>query len=697
LFSAFVDGRVLSTPTDGTRLIKSRAIVMLRTSSGIVSLLACAALVLLCSFWQQAWPEQVLTESRHFGRRAAEAHEQIGKTQIVKLGSSKGEPKPHDESEHQGEAEGEGEGKGESEGESGWSAANLIAIMLMIFLFMIVFFVYLVFFNDPDIRKAMYTMLSTTMSIFIAVVINTAAFGFFLEQVIAGKGWNHWGPIWFPRGLATFTVIGVYGEFVVSVMLFFCCEFAMNLLCVLAGSNEDARCAVRVIGGHLMAFAGIITFGTMQIKAEQFGPMGRHHYVVVGLCILIISAFRFIFGCVFDSWFDKYGEGARSLLSDPTYQPTTEDKEKRTELSKAIKAEINEGENDAVSLIIGFLFTQTAVWKVTGHLMPLHVPRGSRQALHSQSEITCMLWMFVGALGVLSVASFAEYTISKNADLQSVVSSEDSGSWKATVFNCALLCSLMATSWIALVTSTWQVHEWFSGTPLGSHEMAEVATAFLLTIASVGFILILDRWADKMKPKADPGKSRTPRGADDESVGDAQTVAIAAGRLWSQADEAKEKLIEAQIKAIETMVRKWIEAFGLLVGLSWEKACHGAVDTMIESTPILAEHMVISKLLLAVVLAAYILPAWLIHIMPMANKSVQDHQTAIHLSQIHRLHREGKLKEYLDDPKHEGHKKEFLDIISELKDQLNGKKARSRRPSHNVSVPELVCSAMSAS
>lgn len=359
-----------------------------------------------------------------------------------------------------------------------------------------------------------------------------------------------------------------------------------------------------------MAFAGIITFGTLQVKAEESGKMSKHHYVVLGAAIGSLAFFRFIVSAfrhhlMFNSSTRASGPGSEGLVQFKRV-PLGEEVQDDETLQDEIREAINEAENDACSLIVGFLICQLAVWKCTGHLMPLHPPEGHHEG-HSVAQIGQMALCFGIALVLLGIFANIERAFKnriKNVPKSSV--------WKIPLANFAdstTLTCLMTACWLALIASTWQVSCWLHPTPVNSHEMAEVATAFVLTVLSVICILLLDRAADQLKDKS-------------SSVG---------SKEWDE--------------MIAKVLRKLIEAFGVLVGLCWEKACHGAMDTMIESTPALDEHKVISKLGAAVLLASYILPAWFWHILPMANKDITDHRTAINVALLHRLHREKRTHE----------------------------------------------------
>jgi len=438
-----------------------------------------------------------------------------------------------------------------------------------------------------------------------------------LNQVIAGKGWNQIGPFSFPRGLDI--KLTSRSEFVVSCVLFLLYEVALSGFVWLFRENKNALCAVRVIGGHLTAFAGIITFGTLQVKAEENGFTSHHHGWVVVMSIAIASLFRSVVSIarqgVFKDRHLKTSSGASSNVGER--QPRTEtDRDVAVERAQESRQEahdrfdpkeltkvISEAENDAFSLIFGFLFTQVIVFQTTGHLMPLE---SSQHFLASQHHVYIMYAFFAGSLGFLWVAYFVVKCF-----LKEFLTSDDKSDLKSAIKDCVPLTFLFTASWTALVAVTWQVDIWLQHTPLSSYEMSEVCAAFFLTVSAVLCIVGLDKISDHFLTKA------------------------------TELDEDPDK----KLKLFSKLVRKVIEALAVLVGLSWEKACHGALDTVIESIPVLESHKVYSSLGAALMLSAYILPAWYYHILPMAEKNVEHHETSINVALFHRVSSEGSTKE----------------------------------------------------
>merc|ERR1719174_2844955 len=99
----------------------------------------------------------------------------------------------------------------------------------------------------------------------------------------------------------------------------------------------------------------------------------------------------------------------------------------RQKLTEGIKEAIEDGENDAVSLISGFLIAQLAVWKTTGHLMPLHAADHAHEQRHSPEEIAVMFWFFCGTLLAVAVLQFVEYEIKKHKAFQDKFESDADG------------------------------------------------------------------------------------------------------------------------------------------------------------------------------------------------------------------------------------------------------------------------------
>merc|ERR1719233_1778550 len=76
---------------------------------------------------------------------------------------------------------------------------------------------------------------------------------------------------------------------------------------------------------------------------------------------------------------------------------------------------------------------------------------------------------------------------------------------------------------------------------------------------------------------------------------------------------------------MERAIRTVIGALALAVGLSWEKAFHAALTTVIETTPAMKKHFVLSEGALAAANCLLIMPAWLMFVVPKAKRTPHDH------------------------------------------------------------------------
>merc|ERR1712151_725072 len=145
-----------------------------------------------------------------------------------------------------------------------------------------------------------------------------------------------------------------------------------------------------------------------------------------------------------------------------------------------------------------------------------------------------------------------------------------------------------------------------------SEEFDEIISAAILTASAILGIILLDRCADKVEQT-----SKDP-------------VELASFPLQGIMLGAEARKL--QVSNLEKAIRSIINSFALAVGLSWEKAFHAALETVIKSNPIMDKHYVISQVLLAFGNCVLIMPVWLSFIVPMAKKTWQDHQKLMDLS-----------------------------------------------------------------
>lgn len=178
--------------------------------------------------------------------------------------------------------------------------------------------------------------------------------------------------------------------------------------------------------------------------------------------------------------------------------------------------------------------------------------------------------------------------------------------------NCLNIVVAMSMSWLSLVFFNCLTMRMFPGI---SEEFDEIISAAALTVSAIGGIIALDLCADKVDEAAKEEAEKMSYIAQQNMM---------AGVAGKQALEVSTNL--------EKAIRTLISSFALAVGLSWEKAFHAALHTVIASNETMSQHYVISQALLALGNFILIAPVWLSFIVPMAKKTVQDHQTMMELS-----------------------------------------------------------------
>eukprot|EP00438_Fugacium_kawagutii_P013996 Skav200409 [mRNA] locus=scaffold236:232741:242871:+ [translate_table: standard] len=182
----------------------------------------------------------------------------------------------------------EEEAEEECLGETNWlrrSREQVFSLDFIRFLIIFVGILYLVNCTDEDIREAIWGMINTTVSIFCAATFDNAVFRFLHFQVVLSPP---------PRGLGLKhdtpqikSAVGACFAIAVSV--------ALHLLLFYVPKDDKQKLfSIRTIGGHVYAFASILTFGFLQETAffreniwMTLEPMGGIHrgITVVGKCV----------------------------------------------------------------------------------------------------------------------------------------------------------------------------------------------------------------------------------------------------------------------------------------------------------------------------------------------------------------------------------------------------------------------------
>lgn len=438
-----------------------------------------------------------------------------------------------------------------------------VAVLIALFLFVNVGLLYLVNYKDENVRSSIFKMISSTMSIFLAVTLNAALFSILLEQII---------PAPFPRGLGIGNMCA-FTEFMVGMCIFVGAFVFLNYTGHYFRDPQDISrfYAPRIIGAHITAFAGITCFGTAQMAAGTSESIFKHHhYLVVMVAFVCLIVLREISGCV-----REYASGGVMEIEAATNAPKEDDE---------WRAQVIEAEDDATSLILSFLISQVAIWRVTGELIPLH---GGTEKMRSKAEIVGMFVCSIIAICCLGLAVF----VRKHTSWMQKHMSNPTRGYNRCMENIQMI-SAMSMSWFLLIAGFWGVQRLLHGSLLDNAEMSKVANATILTMLAIVNVIFIDLLADKAEE--DRGNN--------EKAG-----------------------------SLERILRALIDAYGLLVGLVWEKATDAAMEVIVEGNTELSNHRVISKVVSAIIMMVFLWTAWVKYIVPKAQKSWKGHQVDIEL------------------------------------------------------------------
>jgi len=499
----------------------------------------------------------------------------------------------HEGGEHEGGEHGGGEHGGGEHGEEEVTPVRLtVALLLFGFLVFDIALLYLVNYNDANVRSYIYKMISTTISIFCAVLLNQAIFSFAFDQILSSP---------FPRGL-NMKVTDVH-RLVVGLLVFFASFTSVNVFSFKAKGNKNHLYAIQVIGGHITAFAGITTFGNLQ---QIFDQNVTYSTLVVVIASLVLLLCRFVSNTCRESMREKEEKGTEK----PSPERTSEEGEWRECVCEA--------EDDATSLILSFLTAQAVTFWSTGKLQRLH---GGADENHDSGDVKWMFLIFCIFL-VLLVASTYGRAIIQPHDIKT----QDPTSWYMRTVTGLQNFQAMSMSWCLL-----RIGNWMMSTYVQEHDMVRVANAFVMSAISVVAVIILDKFADKFEEDSNSNdncrrmatKAKTKHLSDFLDINELTRLV--------QVDLAKQAQSTTNL---ERALRTVISGFGLLVGICWERAFDVADETIIQGSEFTRTHMVISRILTAALNALIVIPAWKRFIVPLAQKPFHEHQDMMNLERV---------------------------------------------------------------
>jgi len=496
----------------------------------------------------------------------------------------------HGEGGHEDE---EGHGEGGHEGVSGHeehhaSSVTLMTVSYLLIGFLVSNFVLLWLVNWPDahIRSFAWKMISGTVSIYLAVLLNGTMCAFVIYWVTGSVS-----------SAEEFTFV----EFGIHMTLFLTFFVTGNFMCYYFREAEDPLFATAVIGGHITAFAGILVVESLlKLKLES-----SHCSLIAGVVLAFLAVLRLIVGTV------------RIKISDAG-NPDEQDEEWLEKICEA--------EDDACSIISSYAIMQAIMkllFSVKSHEHSLEDIRTI-----SLAELACIL-------ALVGVTYWRKLVEGKHQGKQFALTIQ------SRAVNSVQITVAMTMSWLALHLFFWMTAYWLPGV---EHEFMEIISAAVLTVVSIVGILVLDKVADKTSTEAvkqdESEESKDSKGpmveARDRSTSDAMgdvggqvmkdqwthslvisfsSTSDAMGDVGSQV--MKEAL---DLDNLEKALRVLIDALSLAVGLSWEHAFHASLHTIVVSNVVMQKHQIWANFTMAAASFLLMLPVWLKIIAKMANR-----------------------------------------------------------------------------
>jgi len=522
--------------------------------------------------------------------------------------------------------------------------------------------------QDPHVRSYIYKMISATVSIFLGVLLNQTIFIVFMRQLL---------PAPWPGGLGL--AVGPRTQLVFGLFLFTVAFACVNVFGYLSRGYKQQLHAVVVLGGHIIAFAGITMFGNLQVVLYP-----RYNWIscVVPIALLTLLAYsttsKLIRTQIFGRFdFDHTGNGNNSIFSPSNpgargYEqvPVNENAAVQAQGSTSRFASMRnywqepkdpeedewregvcEAEDEAAVLIMSFLSSQALILWLTNELMPLQGIVRERPNMKVIKilvlSLVFMMLLFVTSVWRSRIPTSTEFgNINDPTSLYMRAVRGVQNFW-----GCCM-------SWCLLRAGEWVLHG-----AMSDHSILKMVNAILMTGIAIVSILGLDALADWMRPEQDRKASYKPRLAhglgirpgsslfgtptnpnpqlrrqaqSDWSLEADKPLKDRVGELqWSLKDKLDE-LHETTLNLsnLERAVRTLINGMGLLVGMCWEKAFDSSNETIIHGAEVMRGHVIRGEVLMALGTMLLVLPAWVWFIAPSASKHWREHMQIMEIENI---------------------------------------------------------------
>lgn len=433
--------------------------------------------------------------------------------------------------------------------DSGAKAANFgVSVMLLGSIGFMMGLFYLTNQKDKDMRLYSWQVISSTISIFCAVLLFQGVNGVVEEVLLEGASSR---MVLFVNFAHFFVWLGI-----LQIVLAYVCQAIGKKDPSKHINLEDVELNLKcwaVLLGHITGFAAINAFGILQ-----------HQVPRTWITTLLIAPFAWLvigsLGRVTDTIRERVALGDDGI---------------KDELETKWDDETEETEDDVIGLAVSFIAAQSVRFMVGGRLPnPEGEESEATRAGHSFYQIGLLIGIGICCMvfDILRERLFSQKVEYKEGEKGGAENSENEvlRRLRAQMRNVVAMCF----AWSIYFSADWLIAGHFYVTE--QLMMQQVVLALFVTTFTFGMIFLLDKIADS-----------------------------------DQTDEDTDQKIRACVQGL-----------GILIGFSWEKSFDFAVIEVATNIHVMPQAQ--TKLILAIVLSAVVVPAWRIHILPTIVKLEEE-------------------------------------------------------------------------
>jgi hypothetical protein len=425
-------------------------------------------------------------------------------------------------------------------------------------------------------------MISSTISIYLAVLLNNAVRDASLHAILDSRC---------KEGSACASnILDQKIELVIRFIMFIAAFAFTNASCYFFRGTKWMF-AAQALSGHITAFAGIELFSNLCQQHEDLTFRWAATFFTFGSLYIFRFAARTFRDTIFGVGEGMAHKRLNAMLANGRLRSEAETEEWREAACEA--------EDDGCSIFLSYMVNVL----VMTHLFGPHYLHSLFHE-HTARDLQVLVGAQLTFIGALVLLTYWRRGLDQTTEADDV-----STSAYARNMSCLNITVSMSMSWMSQTFFMVFTLTIFPGI---SHEFDEIVSAAILTASAIVGIIVLDLFADKVVDDGSP------------VPGNSQLLPV------NQVPGALNPI--GDVTNLEKALRTVIDGFSLAVGLSWEKAFHAAISTVIKTTPGMGKHYVISQGLLAVGNCILIMPVWLAFIVPMAKKSLHYHEENMRLS-----------------------------------------------------------------